>query len=112
MAEPRTAQPPAEFDTYELVILRRPATPPEIDDEARALLQSQHLGHFANMKDAGHLKASGPLGDQPDDSMRGICLYQVGSLEEARRLAEIDPAVRVGVFEIEVMHWYTPKGSL
>jgi len=63
------------------------------------------------MKEAGYLKVAGPLGDQPDDSWRGICLYQVGSLGEARRLAETDPAVRAGRLTIEVMHWYTAKGA-
>jgi uncharacterized protein YciI len=52
------------------------------------------------------------LSDQPDDGWRGICLYQVGSLEEARRLAELDPAVRAGVFSVDVMSWYTAKGAL
>jgi uncharacterized protein len=110
--EPRTAQPPAEFDSYELVILRRPADPPVFDDETRELLHAQHLGHFATMKDAGYLKVSGPLADQADESMRGICIYQVGSLAEARRLAELDPAIRAGIFEIEVLTWLTAKGAL
>jgi uncharacterized protein YciI len=109
---PPTAEPPAEFDVYELVLLRRPEERPEIDDETAELLQAQHLGHFAAMKAAGHMKVAGPLDDQPDDSWRGICIYQVGSLEEARRLAELDPAVRAGRFSVDVMSWYTAKGAL
>jgi uncharacterized protein YciI len=108
----RTAEPPDEFDTYELVLLRRPAQQPVVDEGAADLLQSQHLGHFANMREAGYLKVAGPLGDQPDDSLRGICIYQVGSVDEARRLAEIDPAVRAGHLHAEVMCWYTAKGAL
>jgi uncharacterized protein len=108
----RTAAPPAEFDVYELVLLRRPEVRPEIAEEEADLLQRQHLGHFANMTEAGFLKVVGPLGDQPDDSWRGVCVYQVGSLEEARRLAEMDPAVRAGQLFIEVMRWYTAKGAL
>jgi uncharacterized protein YciI len=110
--EPRTAEPPAEFDTYQLVILRRPSDPPAYDEETRALLQRQHLGHFATMKDAGHMGVAGPLSDQPDDSLRGVCVYQVGSVEEARRLAESDPAVRAGVFEVGVMTWRTATGAM
>lgn len=108
----RTAEPPAEFDEYELVLLRRPAEPPEAGDDEAELLQRQHLGHFAEMREAGHLKVAGPLGEQPDDSLRGICLYQVGSVAEARRLAESDPAVRAGRLEVTVMKWYTAKGAL
>jgi uncharacterized protein len=110
--EPRTAEPPDEFDVYELVILRRPADLPVIDDATAELFQRQHLGHFATMKEAGYMKVAGPLDDQPDESWRGVCLYQVGSLAEARRLAESDPAVRAGRFTIDVMNWYTKKGAL
>jgi len=108
---PRTAEPPAEFDTYEFVMLRR-AGPPVIDDEEAEELQGRHLGHLATMKEAGHLKVAGPLENQPDESWRGICIYRVGSLQEARRLAEIDPAVRAGRLTADVMSWHTKKGSL
>lgn len=106
------ADPPDEFDVYELVRLMQPLDPPAMEADALDLLQRQHLGHLAAMVAAGHLKAAGPMRDQPDERRRGICLYRVGSLEEARRLAEHDPAVRAGRFEVEVMHWLTPKGAL
>jgi uncharacterized protein YciI len=109
---PRTAEPPAEFDVFQLVVLRRPADRPDFDEATADLLQSQHLGHYANMMDAGLLKVAGPLSDQPDESVRGICIYQVGSVAEARRLAEQDPAVRAGVFALDVMTWRTAKGAL
>jgi uncharacterized protein YciI len=64
------------------------------------------------MKDAGHLKVAGPIGDQPDEGWRGLCFYQVGSLDEARRFAESDPAVRAGRLVVDVMHWYTKKGAV
>ena len=106
-----TAKPPAAFDEYELVLLRRGATP-AADDEAAELLQSQHLGHLAAMRAAGHLAVAGPFGDQPDESWRGLCLYRVGSLEQARRLAESDPAVRAGQLAVDVLRWYTAQGAV
>ena len=109
---PPTAPPPAEFDTYQLVVLRRPGDRPETDGETSDRLQAQHLGHLAAMRQAGCLKIAGPLDDQPDASWRGICLYQVASLHEARRLAELDPAVVAGVLSVDVMTWRTPKGAL
>jgi uncharacterized protein YciI len=111
-SEPPTAEPPSEFDVYELVVLRWPEHRPPIDPDLADRLQSQHLGHLAAMKDAGRLKVAGPLDSQPDEHLRGICLYQVGSLEEARRLAESDPAVRAGRLAVEVMAWFTPKGTV
>lgn len=106
------AEPPSEFDVYELVILRSCSGRPEIDEATAGHLQGQHLGHLAAMRDLGHLKVAGPLDDQPDQSWRGFCLYQVGSLTEARRLAESDPAVRAGRLRVEVMNWYTEKGAI
>ena len=109
---PRIAEPPAEFDTYQLVLLVRPDVLPDHDEATIDLLHHQHLGHFADMRDAGHLVASGPLSEQPDEHWRGICIYRTGSVEEARRLAELDPAVIAGRFTLEVMTWRTPKGAL
>jgi uncharacterized protein YciI len=111
VTEPATAEPPDEFDVYELVLLRRGPRPGR-DDEAGELLHRQHLGYLAAMQAAGHLAVAGPFDDPPDDSWRGLCLYRVGSLEEARRLAEADPAVRAGRLCVDVMHWYTPQGAM
>jgi uncharacterized protein YciI len=112
MSAPRTAEPPTDFDTYEFVLLRRAADAPEIDDETATRLQAQHLGHLQEMREAGHLKAAGPLREQADESLRGIAIYRVGSLDEARRLAESDPAVQAGRFVIDAMTWLTPKGEI
>lgn len=110
--QPRTSEPPAEFDVYQLVILRRPADRPTYDDKTEELLQAQHLGHFATLTEAGLMRVAGPLSEQPDPSMRGICIYQVGSVDAARRHAESDPAVQAGLFTIDVMTWRTAKGAI
>jgi uncharacterized protein YciI len=102
--------PPAEFDTYQLILLVRAPDRAEIDDEASEALGLQHLGHFRKMHAAGYLKIAGPI--EGDDEIAGICLYQAGSLERARRLAEDDPAVRAGRFTVRAMAWYTQQGGL
>jgi uncharacterized protein len=35
-----------------------------------------------------------------------------GSLEESRRLAEDDPAVRAGRLAVEIMAWYCPPATM
>jgi len=102
--------PPGEFDAYQLILLVRPADQPQLDDEASTALGLQHLGHFRKMHAAGYLKIAGPI--DGDDEIAGICLYQAGSLERARRLAEDDPAVRAGRFVVRAMTWYTQQGGL
>lgn len=110
--EPEPASPPMEFDTYQLVLLKRPAEPEEYPPERAQEIQAAHLGHLTRMAQEGHLVVAGPFGDQEEETLRGLALYRVGSVEEARRLAEADPAVQAGRLEVEVMTWYTQKGAL
>lgn len=103
---------PTEFETYELVILARgPAWTAEVSPEVEAL-QAQHLGYLDAMKQAGHLVVAGPLSESVNPDMRGVCLYRTGSLEEARALAEADPAVQAGRLRVDVMTWWTEPGAL
>ncbi len=113
-ADETAAEPaaPMEFDTYQLVLLKRPAEPTELPDEELHRIQAEHLAHMGRMAEEGHLVAAGPFGDQENEALRGLALYRVGSIDEARRLAEADPAVQAGRLEVEVMTWYTEKGSL
>ena len=55
---------------------------------------------------------NGPVIGPPDPSLRGLTFYRAGSLEEARRLAEADPAVRAGRLAVEIMTWYCPPGTM
>ena len=59
---------------------------------------------------AGYLKVAGPIDN--DSEIAGICIYQAGSLEKARKLAEDDPAVRAGRFVVRAMDWYTQQDAL
>jgi uncharacterized protein YciI len=105
------AGPPDEFDEYTLVLLYRGANPPVLDEDESDRLQRQHLGHLQKMKRRGALLLSGPFTDQPDENLRGLCIYRTG-LDESRRLAESDPAVRRGRLRIVAFKWYTSKGAL
>jgi uncharacterized protein YciI len=102
--------PPDEFDTYQLVLLVRPPDEPELDEAASRALGLAHLGHFRKMHAAGFLRIAGPI--DADAEIAGICLYQAGSLERARKLAEDDPAVRAGRFAVRAMTWRTQRGAL
>lgn len=101
-----------EFEKYELVLLMR--APKRVDPPPPDImeLQKAHLAHLTKMSELGKMVIAGPLGDQADPSYRGVCLYRVGSLEEARRLAESDPMVQAGWLKVEVMTWYVGKGYM
>lgn len=55
---------------------------------------------------------NGPVIDPPDRSLRGLTFYRTGSVEEARRLAEADPAVRARRLAVDIMTWYCPPGTM
>ncbi len=93
-------------------MLRRPQDAPSYDDAALERIQSEHLAYHARLRAAGDVATNGPVTDQPDESLRGLTFYRTGSLAEARRLAEADPAVQAGRLAVDVMTWYCPPGSL
>lgn len=98
-----------EFDrfTISLLILRPDA--PELDEEGAAALQDAHMAHLADLHDAGHLLAAGPL--LGDDKFRGLSILNVEP-ERARELKEADPAVRAGRFSVKVLPWQVPGGAM
>lgn len=104
-----TEAPPA-LERYSLIILRRPANggTKVADPDA---LQRQHIAHLRAMARAGKLVVAGPFDDQTDARMRGMCLYRV-PLDEARRLAHEDPAVKAGRLGVEALTWWVEKGAM
>jgi uncharacterized protein YciI len=112
MLSPQSPYPaPANFETvYVALLLRGPAagqgTPAEL--EAR---QKAHLAHLEALGNAGHAKIAGPVGG--DGDLRGIVLITAASLDEARRMAGADPAVKAGAVRVEVLtmtapaNWFT-----
>jgi uncharacterized protein YciI len=106
------AAPPVEFEAYQLVILQRPEHPREYPADKLEEIQKAHLAHLLQLAKSGKLLVAGPLDDQPDPRLRGIAVFRVGGIEEAKRLAEEDPAVKAGRLEVVVMTWYTEKGAM
>lgn len=110
---PEEAAPPREFDNYWLVFLERGDDPPELDEEASAKLQRQHLGHLSKVFREGYSLVAGPFEVPADEPLRGIVLFR-GDLteEEVVRLASSDPAVQAGRLKVRVMKWWTGARAL
>jgi uncharacterized protein len=101
-----------DLEAFELVLLRRPDNAPDYPDEELERIQREHLAYHAGLREAGHVVTNGPVDGQPDPSLRGLTFYRTGSLEESRRLAGDDPAVRAGRLAVEIMTWYCPPGTM
>jgi len=93
-----------DIEAFELVILRRPPDAPAYDEETLDRIQREHLAYGDSLRAAGHTVTNG--------SVRGLAFYRTGSLDEARRLAEQDPAVRAGRLVVEVMTWWCRPGTM
>jgi uncharacterized protein len=101
-----------DLEAFELVLLRRPASPSDYPDEELDRIQRDHLAYYADLRAAGRVVTNGPVDEQPDPSLRGLGFYRTGSLEQSRQLAEGDPAVRAGRLSVEIMTWYCPPGTM
>jgi uncharacterized protein YciI len=100
-----------ELERYSFVLLRRGPKADEFSEAELEELQAAHLAYVASMHERGALKVAGPFSEQPDQTMRGFCLYGV-ELEEARRLAGSDPSVQAGRLAVDVFNWWTQKGAV
>ena len=101
-----------DLEAFELVLLRRPESPPDYEEAELDRIQSEHLDHHRRLRESGQVVTNGPVRQQPDESLRGLTFYRTGSLEEARRLAEADPAVQAGRLVVEIMTWCCPPGTM
>jgi hypothetical protein len=102
---------PTEFDSYAIVVLRRPADAPELPEEEADELQTRHAAHVMSMIESGAAYGGGPFSDHSDPSLRGLIVFAV-PLEEARGLVSEDPAVRRGQLVAESFTWSVPAGAL
>jgi uncharacterized protein YciI len=73
-------------------------------------LQNAHLANIRAMWHAKKLIVAGPLGD--DGDLRGIFVFQVPSLEDAKALTASDPAVMEGHLVGEIHPWWVERHAL
>jgi uncharacterized protein YciI len=99
-----------EFENYTVVLLVTNPDAPELDEADAARLQDAHLDYLADLHEAGHLLAVGPLND-PEGELRGLSILNVEP-ERARELKEGDPAVRAGRYLLRVIPWTVPAGAV
>ncbi|HEV8366894.1 MAG TPA: YciI family protein [Pyrinomonadaceae bacterium] len=73
-------------------------------------IQKGHMANIHRLADMKKLVVAGPFGD--DGVLRGIFVFRVDSLEEARALTLTDPAVQAGRLALDLHPWLVPEGIL
>ena len=93
---------PAYDATYVFVNLRSGPHSGEGTKEERDAIFRGHMSNMRRLADEGKLLVAGPY-DAPDDkTLRGLFLFDVASLDEARELVKTDPGVKAGEFRPEL----------
>jgi len=67
-------------------------------------LQRAHLKNITKMAEDGKLVLAGPFFDEGE--VRGIYIFDVETIEEARSLTETDPAIKAGRLVMDLRMWY------
>jgi uncharacterized protein YciI len=74
------------------------------DSTTAAALQRAHMDNIFRMAEEGKLVVAGPFMDGGE--LRGIYIFNVETVEEARALTDTDPAVKAGRLIMELHPWY------
>ena len=106
----RTGADERGMRAYVLVILKTgPKRVP--DGDAR---KAMFAGHFTNMErlsKEGKLVLAGPFSDDPS-GWRGLFIFAVDSIDEARTLTQTDPVIVQGEMVAEFHAWYGSAATM
>jgi len=107
-AQPEQA-PAHRMKQYFFVLLRRGPDHGQSKAEAEKI-QEQHMAHIRATAESGQLQIAGPFDDE-DGDWRGILIYDVKTLDEAKALCAADPAVKAGRLVCDVRGWWAQQGA-
>ena len=89
---------------YVLVILKTGKSDLEDKEKINELFRG-HMENINHLVENGKLIVAGPLGKN-EKEYRGIFIMNVPTIQEAKELVNIDPAVNSGMLDVEFFDWY------
>ncbi|TDB84497.1 hypothetical protein E1091_17470, partial [Micromonospora fluostatini] len=102
------------LDTYECIVLYPGPAGRDLPEETVRRLQADHAGYMGALQRRGVVLVAGSV-DGParePDAPLGFGLARTGSVDDVRTVLEADPAVRAGLYRVEVLTFHCPAGSL
>lgn len=73
-------------------------------EESKKLFEG-HMANIGKLAKEGKLVVAGPF-MKNDRNYRGIYVFNVETVEEAKKLVETDPAIKANLLEAELTPWY------
>ena len=95
---------------YVLVILRTGPTP-VMEPEARKAMFAGHMANIQRLSKSGQLALAGPCVDAGGD-WRGLFLFAVDDIDQARALVATDPVIASGEMVAEYHRWYGSAAAM
>ena len=92
---------------YFMVFLKKGPTRNQDSLEVQKIQQA-HMDNITSLAVSGKLNIAGPFLD--DGDLRGIFVFDVPTLEEAKKLTETDPAIKSGRLSYEIHPFMTQQG--
>lgn len=95
---------------YVIAFLKRGTDAEKYSQEERSEIQKGHMENIGQLVEDKKLILAGPFFG--DGELRGIFVFDVKTLEEAKALTEKDPAIKAGVLKMELLEWYGSAGLM
>jgi len=73
-------------------------------EEAESL-EREHMNNINRLAEEGVLQLAGPFFNS-ESELRGIYIFSVETLAEAKKLVESDPSIKKGVLKMELHSWF------
>jgi len=109
IGSPRRQEPKIDeftMTTYQVVIVAKgPKWSPE-SAEVAPIVQAHHE-YVADLVRSGRAHIAGPF--TGESNLRGVYVLS-GTPEAAKELAEADPGVKAGRYDVELLRWMGPEG--
>lgn len=97
---------------WQLALLRVGPNYSAVKGAARVEVFKGHMANISRLSALGKIRLAGPLSAAKTgrkDALAGLFLFDVETRAEALELCKTDPAIKAGVFTVEVVTWYGPS---